>query len=199
MNAVFARKSRLAALLDAIENKLVSPSNLSSLQRRRLMAHFDPATAERANQLLARSSDDLNAKIAPYLQVPDGFEPAAERGKLLFVKHCGNCHKHGEEGFDVGPNLKSTRGNNRESMLTDIFDPSAKIEPNYQTYLVETENGETFTGTLDSESPTSVTLKKEQGVTKTVLRKDIEQINVCLLYTSPSPRDATLSRMPSSA
>ena len=25
------------------------------------------------------------------------------------------------------------------------------------------------------------------------------QCNVCLLYTSPSPRDATLSRMPSSA
>ena len=26
-----------------------------------------------------------------------------------------------------------------------------------------------------------------------------EGINICLLYTSPSPRDATLSRMPSSA
>ena len=26
-----------------------------------------------------------------------------------------------------------------------------------------------------------------------------QQINCCLLYTSPSPRDATLSRMPSSA
>ena len=26
-----------------------------------------------------------------------------------------------------------------------------------------------------------------------------EQVRVCLLYTSPSPRDATLSRMPSSA
>ena len=26
-----------------------------------------------------------------------------------------------------------------------------------------------------------------------------EGFNVCLLYTSPSPRDATLSRMPSSA
>ena len=26
-----------------------------------------------------------------------------------------------------------------------------------------------------------------------------ERINACLLYTSPSPRDATLSRMPSSA
>ena len=28
---------------------------------------------------------------------------------------------------------------------------------------------------------------------------DNEQLKGCLLYTSPSPRDATLSRMPSSA
>ena len=30
-------------------------------------------------------------------------------------------------------------------------------------------------------------------------KKTYEFINACLLYTSPSPRDATLSRMPSSA
>ena len=28
---------------------------------------------------------------------------------------------------------------------------------------------------------------------------DVAAIKICLLYTSPSPRDATLSRMPSSA
>ena len=35
-----------------------------------------------------------------------------------------------------------------------------------------------------------------------VMRKDIrnnDRVIFCLLYTSPSPRDATLSRMPSSA
>ena len=31
------------------------------------------------------------------------------------------------------------------------------------------------------------------------LLADENRINICLLYTSPSPRDATLSRMPSSA
>ena len=31
------------------------------------------------------------------------------------------------------------------------------------------------------------------------LARLISTVNVCLLYTSPSPRDATLSRMPSSA
>ena len=32
-----------------------------------------------------------------------------------------------------------------------------------------------------------------------ILAAKIDQIEICLLYTSPSPRDATLSRMPSSA
>ena len=31
------------------------------------------------------------------------------------------------------------------------------------------------------------------------LRRTIARINTCLLYTSPSPRDRSLSRMPSSA
>ena len=33
----------------------------------------------------------------------------------------------------------------------------------------------------------------------TVKFKGLEMVEPCLLYTSPSPRDATLSRMPSSA
>ena len=32
-----------------------------------------------------------------------------------------------------------------------------------------------------------------------VLKRLSKRYDVCLLYTSPSPRDATLSRMPSSA
>ena len=36
------------------------------------------------------------------------------------------------------------------------------------------------------------------GATNTNI-EDIKALRVCLLYTSPSPRDATLSRMPSSA
>ena len=38
------------------------------------------------------------------------------------------------------------------------------------------------------------------AIKKSVLLIDLDpQGNACLLYTSPSPRDATLSRMPSSA
>ena len=47
-------------------------------------------------------------------------------------------------------------------------------------------------------------IKKEQATTVTnyylgQFKEDLSYQNSCLLYTSPSPRDATLSRMPSSA
>ena len=66
---------------------------------------------------------------------------------------------------------------------------------------------------FDEESPDSVLnpdgsvgylaarLSKERGATAERLRtlSAMEQRGDCLLYTSPSPRDATLARMPSSA
>ena len=45
-----------------------------------------------------------------------------------------------------------------------------------------------------------VRVNGKTGKAKTPLRQGDEvQLWICLLYTSPSPRDATLSRMPSSA
>ena len=41
--------------------------------------------------------------------------------------------------------------------------------------------------------------KKLIDALKANRERHIAQYNDCLLYTSPSPRDATLSRMPSSA
>ena len=54
----------------------------------------------------------------------------------------------------------------------------------------------------DPPDPTRIPPQDLLGVTVVLLScfyKDREFIRVCLLYTSPSPRDATLSRMPSSA
>ena len=62
--------------------------------------------------------------------------------------------------------------------------PQQKIDP---TFIASV-----FTGTLATFG-VQATKKKEDAPTIKEEKKD------CLLYTSPSPRDATLSRMPSSA
>ena len=40
--------------------------------------------------------------------------------------------------------------------------------------------------------------RSDRGVTKKI-KDTMMMLNLCLLYTSPSPRDGLLSRMPSSA
>ena len=42
----------------------------------------------------------------------------------------------------------------------------------------------------------AIVLQKDREL---IIKEAIEKDNICLLYTSPSPRDRTRSRMPSSA
>ena len=44
-----------------------------------------------------------------------------------------------------------------------------------------------------------ITFDKELSGEEFLQRSGLVEGQICLLYTSPSPRDATLSRMPSSA
>ena len=89
--------------------------------------------------------------------------------------------------------------------------PLSDIPPGTQVHNVELNTG--AGGKLARSAGASVTLsgiddeyaiiKLSSGETRKV-RKDCKATigvvsNPCLLYTSPSPRDATLSRMPSSA
>ena len=66
--------------------------------------------------------------------------------------------------------------------------------------------GDSFQDDLDADSLALIELveaiEEELGERSIEIRiedDDLEDLKTCLLYTSPSPRDATLSRMPSSA
>ena len=67
------------------------------------------------------------------------------------------------------------------------------------TYIL---NARTVCNTITEEITIEV-IKADAGIDQTVCQGAMVQINVevndCLLYTSPSPRDRTRSRMPSSA
>ena len=59
----------------------------------------------------------------------------------------------------------------------------------------ETHDGASTMDWMEQEQERGITITS--AATTCFWKKN--QINICLLYTSPSPRDATLSRMPSSA
>ena len=54
-------------------------------------------------------------------------------------------------------------------------------------------------GDLNADLTLLLDATRETSLERTKKRRELDRIETCLLYTSPSPRDATLSRMPSSA
>ena len=67
-----------------------------------------------------------------------------------------------------------TRG--PEAILLNVLDPNREVNPQYLNYTVVTNDGRTLSGMIVSETATSVTLKRADNASDTVLRIDIEQL-----------------------
>ena len=199
LRTLFSRRNRLPALIEAIENGVVHPGDMSGVQKEQLKAVSDAALAARAGRLFRESSTEaeLTERIARYRgALRNKADPA--RGKVVYQNNCIVCHKLGGQGNEVGPSLGSITGKPDESFLMDILDPNGKVEPEYKLYLVSAAGGKSYAGVLASESPTSVTLKRVDGGTDVVLRKDILRMTASELSLMPAnlheqinPQDAT--------
>ncbi|MDG2391502.1 MAG: GDSL-type esterase/lipase family protein [Planctomycetaceae bacterium] len=91
------------------------------------------------------------------------------RGQQLFKKlACAQCHKLDENSITlgrnltIGPNLdevvKKKHKSDPKAVLSEILDPSRKIEDKYRTVLLVLEDGTTLNGNIVSENKTELTI-----------------------------------------
>ena len=98
------------------------------------------------------------------------------RGSKVYERVCAQCHRLGERGFQVGPNLALTRNRTPAALLEAILNPNLELPPNFVNYIVIDHNGRTVTGLVIGETAASVTLGRENGATETILKKNIDQM-----------------------
>src|SRR5206468_3539753 len=96
-----------------------------------------------------------------------------KHGQEIFRQACATCHRVGNEGNEVGPDLLGQLGMAEESLLKDILMPNERIRPGYETTLVQTRDGGAMTGLLKNDGATSLTLVQAGGVEHVLLRKDV--------------------------
>ena len=101
-------------------------------------------------------------------------DPAA--GKAVFVRACAVCHRMGDVGVDVGPNLGALAEKSPEALLIAILDPNRAFESRYAGFTVATVDGRLLTGLIGSETANAVTLRRQEGKEDVVLRRDIEEM-----------------------
>ncbi len=133
-------------------------------------------------KLQAKTKDtNLEKLIADYLKVlsqadmTDLEHGSPERGLEIFKSQCSSCHRIGNDGVSVAPDISDTRVKRPSDLLTNILDPNRAIDNNYFSYTAVTTAGKVYTGVLAEETPFAITLKQAKGETVTLQRDDIEE------------------------
>ena len=114
-------------------------------------------------------------------------DPAA--GKLVFQQAgtCAKCHIVGREGKEVGPNLTEIGSKlSPEAMFESILYPSAGISHNYESYTVATQDGNTITGLLTSQTDESITITSDDGIARTFERSNVEAVKQLTVSLMPA-------------
>lgn len=185
-DALFRYPEGIAALLDAVESEQIQPWGISENRRRQLLRHPDEAIQRRARTLFASLGSDRKAVYERY-RAALSVKGNVDRGKEVFRRVCAECHKVGEMGSAVGPDVLSVVIRNKEVLMTDILDPNRNIEAGFAEYLVETVDGRTITGVIGAETADSITLRRAKGEQDVVPRDQIKTLRS--LSVSAMPED----------
>jgi putative membrane-bound dehydrogenase-like protein len=190
----FASPDRLTQLLDAVEDGRVEPSTLGRARLTQLTRSRDDVIRKRAQALLRK------VLPADRTGVLDRYRPALTlkgnlaRGREVFRTNCASCHRIGDLGVDVGPDLVNLAARRSKGFLVaDIVDPNANIVAGFEEYLVETTDGRTLSGIIASESATTVRLKRKEGAEDTVLRANIANLRTSAVSAMPEGLEENIS------
>ena len=176
VGALLRRPEWTAALLEAIERQTVLPADLDSIARQQLTSHGDADLRGRAERLLSTSGDVSRQQALADNQSALTLAGDASRGAELFKTKCAVCHRLGDVGNEVGPNLATLTDNTPRALLTAILDPSQAVEAKFLNFVALTSDGLTVSGLVQSETGSSVTLVGQNGQRTAVLRADLEAL-----------------------
>lgn len=196
--AADAPSSNQATVLNGLAKgrKNAARQPLANAAARQTLASFaaSPSPEVRAgaraleDTFVATAADDPD--IAPASVVPPALDVSDEtfrkfvaalagprdtkRGHEVFQQACVQCHRIGEEGNHLGPDLLGELGVAEETLVRHLLLPNEHIRPGYETTLIEAQDGKVLAGLLTDDGATSLTLLAPGGVKQVLLRKDVK-------------------------
>ncbi|MEX2027063.1 MAG: PVC-type heme-binding CxxCH protein, partial [Pirellulaceae bacterium] len=182
---ILQRPDRIALLLYAMDAGSIKPAELDRVQTDRLLKHADAKIRERATKIFGSALPADRKKALEDYQSVLAMSADATRGKQVFAKNCATCHKIGEIGVNVAPDISDSRTKTPQQILGDIIQPNRAIDANYIAWNVLLTDGSAASGVLSAETGTSITLRQPEGKTLVVSRSDIDQLKSSGLSLMP--------------
>jgi putative membrane-bound dehydrogenase-like protein len=175
IDALLGSRVRQEGLISAIQQGVVRPGDLSAEQRQQLVDSPHSVVHDAAAGLLMpTTSEDRVAIIESYRTALESGD--ATRGVEVFRKNCAQCHRVGDAGYVVGPDLASASNKSPEDLLTAVLDPNREAQASFTSYSAVTLDGQIVTGIIVSDAGSTLTLRQAEGKEVLLVRSEIDEI-----------------------
>jgi putative heme-binding domain-containing protein len=177
---LFGRKEWARSFLALVDAGKVPPAEVP-VEQVRLLAllgdkEIDAAVRKHWGQVKPGTPEEKLAEVRRFSNDLRAGPGDAAKGKLLFAKHCGVCHKLFGEGGAVGPDITNTSRGDTAWLLASVVDPSAVIRAQYVQVAVRTTDEVVRSGIVAEQDGASVTLVDAKGEKARIPRDRIDSI-----------------------
>lgn len=165
LNTLAGRATFASALLDAIAQGRLKRDQLTAFHVRQLTQLQNAEINKRVVATWGRINQSSAEKQAQIVRLEKTFNEAplwayeAVAGRQHFQKLCVQCHRIGNEGVQLGPELTGAGKNGIRYFLENIIDPNAVIGTDFQMTVVETKKDDVISGLLLNETPSALTIR----------------------------------------
>ena len=176
VSRMLQRSGTAKILLDSLAEGSLSINELTPSARQQLTRTGPRSMRVRAERLVrATGSSEKATLVRAYLSELKEHGDA-NVGAALFKQHCAVCHVSGKDGQAVGASLDNLTDRGDEALLTAILDPNRAVDPKYQAYAIETDDGRILVGAIEQEVGSSITLAHADGKRTVIGRNEVANI-----------------------
>ncbi|WP_254511940.1 PVC-type heme-binding CxxCH protein [Anatilimnocola floriformis] len=172
----FRRTGGPKLLLEQVKTGVIQAAEIDPLRRKQLLESKDAAINKLAEELFAALNPANRQQALEDYQAALKLKGDSKQGAMIFEKNCSTCHRVGEIGVNVAPDISDTRTKTAAQLLGDIIQPNRAIDSNFIGYQLLLKDGTAVSGLLAAETSTSLTVKQPGGKVLTIARDEVEQL-----------------------
>jgi putative membrane-bound dehydrogenase-like protein len=177
LEALVSREPWAYELLKQAEAGKVPLAQFDPARRQRLLKHSSARVKELAEKLFGSGGQPgEREKVVEQHRPALALAGDAARGAKVFAQNCATCHRLGDVGQEIGPDLRSVSGWEKGALLVAILDPNRQVEPRYLSYTVVTNEGQSGFGIITAETAGAITIKGLDGKEQVLQRANVKSL-----------------------
>jgi putative heme-binding domain-containing protein len=181
-----ASRRRYARLLtDALSEGTIPRRDIPAFVARQMVRVLGPAFTDVWGPVDSANEERAFSRYRGLLN--DAALAAADpkRGRAVFLRTCGPCHRMYGEGGAIGPDLTGSNRANRDYLLFNVLNPSGEVQDAYKMVVITTRDGRTLSGNIAAETARQVTLRVIGREPVVISKSDIQSREVTAVSMMP--------------